>query len=564
MSETNKKIALLRETGSDWEWYPTTDEILTEMNRDLYGLFKSHRLEKVMQRSKKHERLFDSVPEYKDGRARASDKPYCWHFYIDSFLDVGAGDGRVFDSVRGFGKDEMSIKKRYGVEKARAQVRDLIKRDVFVIGGDFFSITLIDKHYSVIFSNPPYSAFEMWVEKLLKESNFGILYLVIPIRWKNSERITHEFERHEVMVLGEFTFENGDREARGRVNLIRLTHRQKEIEGIYYEVGFQDAFTRWIDDNIGGFRDEKEDKKIEDEKSLKLRQGDIGDLLENYEYEQKGLADAFRAIGKLPARTLHAIGLSRESIHEIIRKDIESLKEYHWNLAFDKLSAIKSRLTKDVRHKLFQDMREFTTLDFNADNIYSIVIWIINHCNLNIPEQVCAMFDTLTHPNVIHAYKSNVHWEKGDWQYNYKDKPSKYYLDYRIVTRSYVDRYAQYSIVDDFAVVCKNLGFEIVPHCQPDYKDYGGLQMFYTVGGDVAFTVRMYMNGNFHFKINQKLMLRFNVEVAKIKKWLTCPQDIQDEFDVPEAEAVNLWKTSGILLPGNSDMKLLGFSAEAE
>lgn len=327
-------------------------------------------------------------------------------------------------------------------------------------------------------------------------------------------------------------------------------------------MGFQDAFTRWIDDNIGKFGDRKEEEKIEHEKSLKLRQGEIGDLLKNYEYERKGLADAFRAIGKLPARTLHAIGLNRESIHEIIKKDIESLKEYHWNLAFDKLSAIKSRLTQDVRHNMVRGMGEFTTLDFNTDNIYAIVIWIINHCNVNIPEQVCQMFDKFARPDFVHAYKSNVHWKKGDWYYNYKDKPSKYYLDYRIVTRSYIDRYAEYSIIDDFIVICKNLGFEIADNCRPDYKNYGGLQTFCMIGGDVAFTVRIYMNGNFHFKINQKLMLRFNVEVAKIKKWLTCPQDIQDEFDVSEAEAVSLWKNTGILLPGSGDMKLLGFYCE--
>jgi hypothetical protein len=555
MNETNAKIALLRETDSDWEWYPTTDEILKEMNKDLYGLFKSRRLENIGKLSSGRRGLFDAVSEYKNS------KIHHWNFYISSFLDVGAGDGRVFDVIKGLGKDRMSIEKRYGVEKARAQVNDLIKRDVFVIGGDFFNITLIDKHYSVIFSNPPYSVFEMWVEKLLKESNFGILYLVIPVRWKNSERITHEFERYEVTVLGEFTFEDGDREARGRVNLIRAMCHQEKSGGRYYEMNFQDAFIRWIDENIGGFRDEKETEKLDKEKSLKLRQGDIDDLLENYEYERKGLADAFRAIGKLPTRTLDAIGLSRDSIHEIIRKDIESLKEYHWNLAFDKLSAIKSRLTKDVRDKLFREIEEFASLDFNADNIYSIVIWIINHCSINIPEQVCAMFEKLAHPSVVHAYKSNVHWEESDWRYNNKDMPSKYYLDYRIVTRSYIDRYAEYSIVNDFMVVCKNLGYEIASRCQPDYKNYGGLQTFYTVEGDVAFTVRLYMNGNFHFKINEKLMLRFNVEVAKIKKWFTCHQDIQSEFDVSEAEALRLWKDAGILLPGGNDVKLLGFDA---
>jgi hypothetical protein len=289
--------------------------------------------------------------------------------------------------------------------------------------------------------------------------------------------------------------------------------------------------------------------------------GDIGDLLENYEFEQRSLAEAFKAVGKLPARTLEAMNLNRESIHEIIRKDIESLKGYHWRLAFGKLSAINSRLTKDVRERMLGEMDEFRRLDFNSDNIYAIVIWIINHCHMDIPAQVCDMFEKLTDDKVIHAYKSNVHWEKGDWRYNYKDRPSKYWLDYRIVTRAYIDRYFPYSIVDDFIIICKNLGYKIKEYCKPDYKALGELQEFYTNDGDLAFTARIYLNGNIHFKINQKLMLRFNVEVAKIKKWITCPQDIQEEFDVSEGEAVNLWKTSGVLLPGNNDIKLLGFNA---
>jgi hypothetical protein len=558
MNETNAKVTLLRQTEQDFEFYPTTDQILNKMNEDIYSLFKTKRLEYVEGGSHKRRNLFNYDAEYNGGKLK--NHRYC----IGSFIDVGAGDGRVFDAVRGFGRDEMYIDKRYGIEKARAQVRDLIKRHVFIIGGDFFDITLIDKWYSVIFSNPPYSMFEAWVEKLLKESNFGIMYLVIPIRWKNNAIIEREIRRYDVEVLGEFTFENGDREARGRVNLTRLMPKQKKIGGNYYELKMQDAFTRWIDEHIGEFRDKNDEEAMAEERALKLRQGDVGDLLENYEFEKRNLAEAFKAVGKLPARTLQAMNLNRESIHEIIRKDIESLKKYHWRLAFGKLSAVNSRLTKDVRDRMLSDMEEFGELDFNADNIYAIVIWIINHCRMDIPTQVCEMFDKLTDDKVLHVYKSNAHWEKGDWRYNYKDRPSKYWLDYRIVTHSYIDKYADYSLINDFIVICKNLGYEISERCQPDYKVWGELQEFYTQSDELAFTVRIYMNGNFHLKINKRLMMLFNIEVGKIKKWLMCSQDIQDEFDVPEAEAASLWKNSGILLPGSSDMKLLGFTVEAE
>lgn len=49
------------------------------------------------------------------------------------------------------------------------------------------------------------------------------------------------------------------------------------------------------------------------------------------------------------------------------------------------------------------------------------------------------MFGKLTDQEYIKAYKSNVHWIKDDWRYSrapdYKGKPEKYRLDYRLVTR---------------------------------------------------------------------------------------------------------------------------------
>ncbi|GHV71789.1 hypothetical protein AGMMS49928_25340 [Spirochaetia bacterium] len=38
-------------------------------------------------------------------------------------------------------------------------------------------------------------------------------------------------------------------------------------------------------------------------------------------------------------------------------------------------------ITHDYRHKLLSEMEEFNTLDFNEDNIYSIIIWVIKHFN---------------------------------------------------------------------------------------------------------------------------------------------------------------------------------------
>jgi hypothetical protein len=103
-------------------------------------------------------------------------------------------------------------------------------------------------------------------------------------------------------------------------------------------------------------------------------------------------------------------------------------------------------------------MEEFKSLDFNAGNIRSIVIWIIEHHNEYTKEQTVAVFNSLAEPDFIKAYKSNKHWDKDTWRYSWiaakypNGNPEKYMLDYRFVARSRAG-YRGYgdksSVVDD-------------------------------------------------------------------------------------------------------------------
>jgi hypothetical protein len=58
--------------------------------------------------------------------------------------------------------------------------------------------------------------------------------------------------------------------------------------------------------------------------------------------------------------------------------------------------------------------------------------------------------------------------------------------------------------------------------------------------------------------VNKKLLLKFNVEVAKIRKWMSDPGDIVDEFDISKDEAAKLWN-SGVALLGTGDVRMLEF-----
>jgi len=561
---TGKKIRVLTQNNEDFEWYPTTDEILTAMNNDLHQMFAIGNLAGSKRYSKNP--LFEYCWNYDE-----ETKKDRYIYRINSFLDVGAGDGRVFGAINGDNGDVI-INKLYGIEIAKSQADDLINRDVFIIGRDFFKTTLIDKRYGVIFSNPPYSVYVPWVQKLLDEANFGVMYLVLPVRWETAIGKHPIFETHEVKKIGKYDFSNGDRAARARVHLIRINPKPKKVEdryqgkpvGTYIEYGNEndpDSFERFMESHFGQFM--KEDPELEEAKELKLKHGTVEDLIENYNYDMSSLLEAFKALGKLPYRVIEALGMDRKSVLESIKENIKSLKNRYWRIAFDRVSAINSRLTHKTRNEMLRKMDEFNTLDFNEDNLYSIIVWVIKHFNEYTDEQILSVFDQLTSQDYVKAYKSNVHWIKDNWRYGSKPKPEKYKLDYRLVTH-YLKSY-QYDpcVIDDLIVICRSLGFYVREGSGLNGEAYGEEQQLYTVNGELAFTVRLYKNHNAHLKVNQELMMKFNIEVARLRKWINNHQDIQNEFDVSETEALRLWKRSSVVRIGQSDISLLEFTKKS-
>jgi hypothetical protein len=410
-----------------------------------------------------------------------------------------------------------------------------------------------------------------WVEKLLNEANFGVMYLVLPIRWESLFSKHPAMKLYEATKVGEFDFTHADRVARGKVNLIRINPKPAEREelyhgrpvGTYIEYGDEDApdsFERWMETYIGQFQ--KEDKETEEAKEVKLKHGTIEDLIESYDYDMASLLEAFKALGKLPFRVIDALGMNRNSILEIIRENIKTLKNRYWQLAFNRVSAINSRLIHKIRNRMLNQMEEFNTLDFNRDNLYSIIVWVIKHFNEYTGEQILSVFDAMTSQDYIKAYKSNVHWIKDNWRYTGKGKPEKYKLDYRLVTHCYKSYRYDPCIVDDFIVICRSLGYYIRDNSYLDFEARGKEQQFYTVDGELAFSVRQYKNSNAHLKVNQDLMMKFNIEVAKLRHWINDHADIQNEFDVSEEEAIRLWNEPSLLKIGEHDLKLLGYSEE--
>lgn len=176
---TAQTVLALKANDEDYEFYPTTDEIIRQVIRNIEGLMCSRR-----------------------------------HKKINSIMDIGAGDGRVLKAIQAALAVGHTFVECYAIEKAMFHLSNMPK-DITVVGTDFEQQTLVDKKVDLIFCNPPYSEFEHWALRIIREASAGFIYLVIPRRWRDSVDIKRALDSRsaEVASLGEFDFEDADRRA---------------------------------------------------------------------------------------------------------------------------------------------------------------------------------------------------------------------------------------------------------------------------------------------------------------------------------------------------------------
>lgn len=177
-------VKKLKDIDQDFEWYPTTQTMIDFIKKDMIKYFN----------------------EYEDQRTVLG------HANV---LDCGAGDGRVLKQLANGGK-------KYAIEKSKTLI-DQMPNDLFIIGTDFFQSTLIDKSVDVVFSNPPYSEYTQWAQKIILESNAKMVYLILPKRWQGSNVINQAIESRQASfkIIGSSDFFDAERSARATVEIGR-------------------------------------------------------------------------------------------------------------------------------------------------------------------------------------------------------------------------------------------------------------------------------------------------------------------------------------------------------
>lgn len=522
----NELLKQVIDTGQDFELYPTTDEIIGVLCRN----------------TNEH----------------------------SSILDIGAGTGKVLRKFKG---------NKYAMEKSRLLL-DSLPSDVIIVGVDFDANTLIDKSVDIIFCNPPYSEYEKWAERIIKEANADDIYLVIPVRWSKNNAIINAIKNRNASskVLGTFSFESSeDRKARATVNLVRidLGDRSKYKYITPFAVFFEEKFGKIDTEKPLEYEVENQRKKVIETEVMKS--GDlITTLIECYTADLKKMERNYTAITSLDSDILVNFNINLESLLRGLEEKMKGLKNLYWQQLFDRFDKVTHRLTCYARRAFLNKIFQNTSVDFTRQNIYAIAGWVIRNANLSLEDQIVEFYERMLEKANCLAYKSNHKvFNEQKWGWNGKREDGEDGIFTKLSNRILVSNGIRmgYSGDDDVVltgdavdyfndlrVIAEQLGFSISTELMAGNAQDGYLflklnwrydsykqtalrgakyRTYFEKNGKVheLYEVKMFKNGNIHIKFNQNFMNKINVIYGKLKGWISNPQDAENEMDINIKEA---------------------------
>lgn len=541
-SNTRALLADVKAAGQDFEWYPTTREILECVHADLMA---------------DNQQFF-------------------------SMLDCGAGDGKVFTTLNAIhatreGTDDREQWRRsffitaYAIEKSQVLI-EALPNDIFIIGTDFEEQTLIDKKVDVIFSNPPYSAYGAWAEKIIRETAAKTAYIVIPERWVANQEIADALRRRRAnsTVLGTFDFVNAeDRSARAVVHLVKIEFG-RYLETDPFSVWFAEHFSMDVSPNETHFDNETRRAQINE---LVSRQNLIADLVRLYNRDLEDLLQHHKKLGELDPQLLGELGVSLHGVRESLKVKVTGLKSLYWKVLFDRIDPIVQRLTKSSRDRMLEKLTSQTSVDLTQSNILAVVVWVVKNANQYFDRQLTEVYLRMADRENIVLYKSNRRVISDGWRY-LKHEMDHFKLDYRIIISCRNNFGGWYyevvcglttttmDTISDVFVVARNLGVEVDPlDLQRVQWAPGERQEFFDKSGTLFADVRAYKNGNVHMRFNPDFMKRLNVEAARLNGWIKAPHEAAEEFDVTMDEAVAMFGANLNLRPETA-LPFLGNTSE--
>ncbi len=557
----------LKERNEDYEFYPTTDEILKVVAPYLKGStvldigcgtckFKTY----MSQWYKRQKEAHDIAERNKESLAKMRGERY----YAESF------------------RRNEPISNYYVIKKSRPLLERLDK-DTICLGTDFWQTTLLDKPVDVIFCNPPYSEYEEWTKKIIAEGNYIKAFLVIPQRWSKNDEIKSLLEAYktDARSLGTFDFYNAERKARAVVNLVKLekkkytdyySSRQEDVDMDSFNAFFNKTFGMETTEKLESdydreMRKHKEQKERMEKALVDVEGGKAQVLVDMYNEEYENLVRNLQAIMQLDEDILETFNFSVKAVKEAFLQKIRSLKILYWDRVFEEFDEITSRLTYNSRDQLKTNFKTLYTVDFTVDNIYSLILWVVKNANDYYGTQLVDFYKKLSSRENVKPYKSNTRlFEYDGWRWS-SEKHSHYVLDYRIIMSSpfrstWSGSFDTNSLegirtMQDIRTIARNLGFDTIDYQAP--TTFGQKYYVYTLNGEVLFEYKIYMNGNMHVKFNKEFTKAMNVEVSRLLGWIRSAEDIKKEFPDELAKGAEKYFKRNYTAIGNNGFSLLTY-----
>jgi len=576
MNEIKNLIKENIKNGEDFEFYPTTNEMI----RTVFNDIKSNN---ILSR-------YNNISSF-------------------SMLDIGAGNGNVLNIVQDLiqeyyehnFEDEVKYDRvpkitKYAIEKSKTLI-EAMNDDIMVLGTEFYEQTLIDKKVDVIFCNPPYTQFKEWTQKIISEANCKIIYLIIPERWEKDEEIQHlidkrlikkndEYTLGKVEILDETDFLDSEyRKARAKVQIIKI-----ELEKGSYS-SKTDPFSIWFDNEFKinadktsySYTSEKSTTEKTREEINELVQGNnlIEVLEELYNKDMNKLIHTYKALEELDYDLLNEMEINIANVKEKLKLKIEGLKNFYWGEFFGNLDKITERLTSSSREKMMDKLMTHTSIDFTASNCYAIAIWVIKNANKYIDEQLKEVYLDLANKKNIINYKSNQKvFSDDNWRFKDEIKFGKFKLDYRIVVSRYnnfnTSIFGNYEypnglninthkFLNDICTIALNLGFGLnanqVTNSRNIIWESGKKREFHFIDDNgesqPLMETKCYKNGNIHLKLNKEFIKKLNIEMGRLMGWVKSREEASEELDIPMEEINKYYNCNKKLF--KNDIKLLTY-----
>ena len=517
---TSAIVNELKAAGEDFEWYPTTPEILSVVADDIRGYASDYR---------RNLRL----------------------------LDIGAGDGRALTRLQDMLRHEDSWRTvsldMFAIEKSMRHLAAM-PPEVAVIGTEFREQTLVDKEVDVVFCNPPYREYVDWAYRILRECAAKRVYLVLPSRWTDVERltelITDELDA-DYKTLGEFDFVNAERSARAVVSVVLVNLGYRD-ENAAFDAAIQ-AMLPELDRFDCKVEEPQADTKPVPKGRLVESGGIIDSLVAAYEEDQAKLYENYRTVVKIDRKLLAELGVTKKDILSGLRSKILGLKNCYWELLFEHLGDVTRRLTTSNRKAFLESIRSRTVIDFTGGNARAMLVWVARWAGDQFDSQLVQTFRNLSsHANAV-KYKSNQKvFQQNRWKYLQGDGECTHYkLDYRLVVEGFGGISTStftfearnglgiraYEFLDDLITVANNLGF--VCTMRPDHFQWQSNKryVFRDTDGEPLLVAKAFKNGNLHLFLAQRLAVAINVQVGRLLGWVHSAEEAAREMDLSPEDA---------------------------